>query len=305
MLSPTRVDSEISFQRRIENKEEDSDLRASHEREWDDDADSTADGDQSSEDSEIQTQLASFATVLKGVIIELNKLKQDRQTFSTASRMDTNNNKDASIGASAVESGSATCTRNGVVGPLQVRKFLDGLSDDELKFKIEFNKDPRNIDEAVYYAVNYIQIRKSGRGERRDKHNARRVTPSYSDDRDFRSSRDDGGKVAVAKRHTVTWTPKGSSEGARKQMEAETDETNNNDIKELLSRIEKLERQNGSSRWSGNGRRNVECFRCHKQGHYARECTGTPDGSSENLIVASDHHLNVQGPTLAAKEWSN
>ncbi|KAH3820482.1 hypothetical protein DPMN_122228 [Dreissena polymorpha] len=88
-------------------------------------------------------------------------------------------------------------------------------------------------------------------------------------------------------------------------MEAETDETNNNDIKELLSRIEKLERQNGSSRWSGNGRRNVECFRCHKQGHYARECPGTPDGCSENLIVASDHHLNVQGPTLAAKEWSN
>ncbi|KAH3885693.1 hypothetical protein DPMN_009689 [Dreissena polymorpha] len=40
--------------------------------------------------------------------------------------MDTNNNKDASIGASAVESGSATCTRNGVVGPLQGRKYRDG-----------------------------------------------------------------------------------------------------------------------------------------------------------------------------------
>ncbi|KAH3799857.1 hypothetical protein DPMN_153475 [Dreissena polymorpha] len=126
MLSPNRVDSEIRFQRRIENEEEDSDLRASHEREWDDDADSTADGDQSSEDSGIQTQLASFATVLKDVIIELNKLKQDRQTFSTASRMDTNNNKDASIGASAVESGSATCTRNGVVGPLQGKEYRDG-----------------------------------------------------------------------------------------------------------------------------------------------------------------------------------
>ncbi|KAH3701700.1 hypothetical protein DPMN_076692 [Dreissena polymorpha] len=55
-------------------------------------------------------------------------------------------------------------------------------------------------------------------------------------------------------------------------MEAETDETKNSDIKELLSRIERLERQNGSSWWAGTGRRNVKCFRCHKQGHYATEC---------------------------------
>ncbi|KAH3701636.1 hypothetical protein DPMN_076626 [Dreissena polymorpha] len=105
MLSPNRVDSEISFQRWIENEEEDSDLRASHEREWAEDVSSTADGDHSSEDSGFQTQLASFTTVLKDVVRELNKLKQDRQTSSTASCMDKNNNKDASTGASAVESG--------------------------------------------------------------------------------------------------------------------------------------------------------------------------------------------------------
>ncbi|KAH3701639.1 hypothetical protein DPMN_076629 [Dreissena polymorpha] len=153
-----------------------------------------------------------------------------------------------------------------------VRRFLDGLSDDELKFEIEFNKDPRNIDEAVYYAVIYLQIRKSGRGERRDKHNARRVTPSYSGDRDFRSSRDAEGKGAAAKRPNVKLSPKGSNEGSRWQMEAESDETKISDIKEQLSRIERLERQNGSSRWGGTGRQNVKCFRCHKQGHYAREC---------------------------------
>ncbi|KAH3701698.1 hypothetical protein DPMN_076690 [Dreissena polymorpha] len=40
--------------------------------------------------------------------------------------MDTHNNKDASTGASAVESGYATCTRNGVVEPLQGREYRDG-----------------------------------------------------------------------------------------------------------------------------------------------------------------------------------
>ncbi len=102
MLSPNRVDSEISFQRRTENEEEDSDVQASHERERDDDVDSTADVGQSTEGSVIQTQLASIATVLKDVVRELNNLKQDRQTSSTAMCMDTNNNKDKSTGASAV-----------------------------------------------------------------------------------------------------------------------------------------------------------------------------------------------------------
>ena len=31
-----------------------------------------------------------------------------------------------------------------------VRRFLEGLLDDELKFELEFNKEPANIDEAVY-----------------------------------------------------------------------------------------------------------------------------------------------------------
>ena len=31
-----------------------------------------------------------------------------------------------------------------------VRRFLDGLYDEEVGFEVEFNKDPRNIDEAVF-----------------------------------------------------------------------------------------------------------------------------------------------------------
>ncbi|KAH3733260.1 hypothetical protein DPMN_039685 [Dreissena polymorpha] len=42
-----------------------------------------------------------------------------------------------------------------------------------------------NIDEAVYYAVNYVHIRSSGRGDRNGKHNARRVTLDTSENLDF------------------------------------------------------------------------------------------------------------------------
>ena len=41
-----------------------------------------------------------------------------------------------------------------------VRKFLDGLRDSEARFEIEFHKEPEDIDEAVYHAVNFIQTRR-------------------------------------------------------------------------------------------------------------------------------------------------
>ena len=41
-----------------------------------------------------------------------------------------------------------------------VRRFLDGLKDDEARFEIDFHKEPVDIDEAVFHAVNFIQSRR-------------------------------------------------------------------------------------------------------------------------------------------------
>ena len=41
-----------------------------------------------------------------------------------------------------------------------VRRFLNGLKDSEASFEIEFHKEPEDIDEAVYHAVNFIQTKK-------------------------------------------------------------------------------------------------------------------------------------------------
>ncbi|KAH3868752.1 hypothetical protein DPMN_031904 [Dreissena polymorpha] len=69
-----------------------------------------------------------------------------------------------------------------------VRKFLNGINNEDLKCKIKFHKDPKNIDEAVYYAVYYVQIRSSGRGDGNGKHTARRVTSDASKNLDFRTN---------------------------------------------------------------------------------------------------------------------
>ena len=59
-----------------------------------------------------------------------------------------------------------------------VCRFLDGLRDNEARFEIEFHKEPEDIDEAVYHAVNFIQTRRSSHehyAERKFKKYARRT----------------------------------------------------------------------------------------------------------------------------------
>ena len=40
-----------------------------------------------------------------------------------------------------------------------VHRFLDGLRNDDIRFAVEFHKDPKTIDEAVYYCVEYDALR--------------------------------------------------------------------------------------------------------------------------------------------------
>ncbi|KAH3700776.1 hypothetical protein DPMN_075755 [Dreissena polymorpha] len=42
-----------------------------------------------------------------------------------------------------------------------VRQFLDGLLDQDAHFEVEFNKEPTSIEDAVFYAVSFLQIMKS------------------------------------------------------------------------------------------------------------------------------------------------
>ncbi|KAH3711574.1 hypothetical protein DPMN_071245 [Dreissena polymorpha] len=56
-----------------------------------------------------------------------------------------------------------------------VRRFLDGLVDQEVKFEVEYHKEPRNIDEAVFHVVNFIQTRIGIESDREYKHATRRA----------------------------------------------------------------------------------------------------------------------------------
>ena len=65
-----------------------------------------------------------------------------------------------------------------------VRKFLDGLRDNDARFEIEYNKEPEDIDKTVYHAVNFIQTRRRSNPdtfmEKKFKEFARRATEEHS-----------------------------------------------------------------------------------------------------------------------------
>ena len=68
-----------------------------------------------------------------------------------------------------------------------VRKFLDGLKDHEARFEIEFNKEPNDIDEAVYHAVNFIQTRRRSTYDRNSERHFKKYTRRANQEIDCQS----------------------------------------------------------------------------------------------------------------------
>lgn len=50
-----------------------------------------------------------------------------------------------------------------------LRRFLDGLNDENARFQIEFVKDPADIDEAIRYVINITEARKASYTDDQDK----------------------------------------------------------------------------------------------------------------------------------------
>ena len=60
-------------------------------------------------------------------------------------------------------------------------RFFDGLYDQKARFQVEYVKEPRDIDEAVYQVIDFQETRNhhlynEGNGDRRGKKHARAAT---------------------------------------------------------------------------------------------------------------------------------
>ena len=174
------------------------------------------------------------------------------------------------------------------------------MKDHEARFEIEFHKEPNDIDEAVYHAVNFIQTKRRNtcetNCERRFKKYAKRASQEF----DCQSGDEDTPDAEVENNHayrvqgkTDKRLPGKMYRAGQQTEEAQVKTTEQVDsikvlqetrdmIQALVSQLKGqgmndacMRIQQGNRGFLG-GRQSVQCYGCREIGHIIRDCPKKP-----------------------------
>ena len=203
-----------------------------------------------------------------------------------------------------------------------IRRFLNGLIDDQTRFHVEYIKDPRDIDEAVFEVINFAEVHKrksnpdiinsNEKKLRKPTRVAKEIYSEQIEDNDICSWEDNtqpefhAARVPISntksnqgqKKYTVQIPEKSGKliEDASK-ANPELGKTLTDVLKCLekmetrLETLEKSQRQSVNKDEQGNRppvpwRGSITCFRCGESGHISRGCTNE----------SSTHQFKRQNP---------
>ena len=200
-----------------------------------------------------------------------------------------------------------------------VRKFLDGLKDHEARFEIEFHKEPNDIDEAVYHAVNFIQTRRRSTYERNSERHFKKYTRRTNQEFDRQSDDEETTETEEEDNHAYRIPGKADKHlpGKIHRTGQQTDQTHGKSteqadsmkvlqetrdlVQALVSQLKGQGANNAGIRFLQEnagflgGRRKVQCYGCREMGHIIRDCPKRPGKSGDSYGNAKREEGLQQG----------
>ena len=172
-----------------------------------------------------------------------------------------------------------------------VRRFLDGLKDNEARFEVEYHKEPTDIDTAVYHVVNFIQTRRRNNSNTHPerKYPVRRTSHRSDTEDSYLEHFEDEGTCKRLMRVSSKEEPfkpnqKADSGPSKPDTKSITELIIKGVVKALTRNIDALQRgrediEFPEKRYITSHGRSVVCYACGVRGHIARECPG--DGAEQ------------------------
>lgn len=176
-----------------------------------------------------------------------------------------------------------------------LRRFYDGLLNTKASFEVEYHKEPKDIDEAVYYMVMYEETRrKPGKEDYRENRQKIRRTELQDLESDTDSEQEDDAISSQTRKVSQKLNKEKGAFPIEKQENMKGHDTNKTESREkekedlMRSIIKELDGRK-------DDRSKPQCQICNKPGHEAKTCYQLTR-KSKRKYPSNQHGNNHTGP---------